>query len=166
MGPLTTKFARIDPGPSEGFGIVAAVLALVGAVGVVVSLTALNWFDSLFTSKSVKFGDVKTALDKLSDAAGLAKAYFGWLAWVLLIVTAICAFAAAIPTVGRVFRFVTPVVALAAIAVSFLGIKLASGSEPKYSEYINHAEIGFWVAIGGFAVLGIAGIIGARRQTN
>lgn len=171
MGPLTSQFARIDPGPSETFGVIAAIIAVIGAGLGVVSFTVVDWFDFGTSSSPADFKGVHDGL-KAADkfAAGIASAYFSWLGWTLLIVTALFALIAVMPTVGRAFRIIAPVLAVVAVALTFVAMKLFSsnasevGIDKSYSYYLDHASAGFYLALAAFVLMGIAGAVGARRK--
>ncbi len=162
MGPVTTRFARVDPGPSQTFGAVAAAVTLVGAVLVLVSFTLTNWL----TGHNTHFNDLRATLDTNAGSfSEPARSFFGWLGWVLLIVTTLAALLAAVPTLGTPFRFVSPIVAIGAIVITFLAIQLVRGNPAlSYSDYLKHARAGFYLAVAGFLLTGIGGAIGPAHQ--
>jgi hypothetical protein len=161
MGPATTKFAKIDPGPSQRFGVLSALLTLVGAVLLGLALTATDWFKG----GGSHFGQVNDALESIGDlSTGVANAYFGWLGWMLAVAAVLTALLAAVPTVGAPLRWASPLLCVAAIAVTFLAIKLQHLSEPAYSQYLKNARLGFWFAVAGFALVGLGAAIGPRRR--
>jgi hypothetical protein len=169
MGPQTTRMARLDPGPSQGFGVFGAVTAAIGAIAVVVSFFALDWFTK-GTEPHSHFKDVHDVLNEVGPlAAGTAKAYFSWLGWALLVAVAVIALVANMPSpLATPFRIIGALAAAATIGVTFLAIKLISApagerAEP-YSEYLKHTRIGFYVAIAGFLVMGIGAVIGPRGR--
>jgi hypothetical protein len=172
MGPVTTKFARIDPGPSRTFGVMSALVAVIGAVLVVVAFTAVDWFDSSMSLGH--FSDVRSLLDAGGSLAyGPAKVYFDWLGWVLLGVAFVTALLAAVPTLGAPFRIIAPIVAAGGIVMTFLSVKLVrSGAlvgglnEPSYGRYLSHAGPGFYLAVAGFLLMGIAGALGPQRARS
>jgi hypothetical protein len=144
----------------ESFGVVGAVLAVAGAVAGVISFTAVEWFHEI----PAKFSRMHDILDQAPDSqvTGIAKAYFGWLAWVLLAVAVIAALAANIPSsMSPVMRPIGALVGLAGIGVTFWAIKF--GTSDKYTEYLKHADAGFYVALGAFALTAIGSLIGPRR---
>ncbi len=169
MGPVTTQFARLDPGPSQTFGALAAVLTGIGAVLAVLAFTILNWFEG---NPSSHFQDVKTALSEahaLHADSGVARLYFDWLAWALLAVAAISALLAATPAIGGPFRIIGVVVALAGVVVTFLAIKLVNGSltvngASTYVDYLKHARIAFYAAVAGFLLIAIGAALGPRNK--
>jgi hypothetical protein len=154
----------------ETFGVVAAALAAVAAVAGVLSLTVVDWFNG----GNSLFSDVRkvvTSNQTKQYATGLAKVFYGWLAWVLLAVVVILAVVAASPNVGRPFRAVGAIVAVASIVVAFLAIKFFNSNAGAidsefngYSAYIKHARAGFWMFVAALLIGGIAAAIGARRN--
>ncbi len=174
MGPETTRMARLDPGPSHGFGVVSAVLTGLGALLVILAFTALDWFGSgdVSGSKS-KFSDIHKVLgiSGLKDLAqGPPKLYFGWLGWALLAAAALTALLAALPTLGAPFRVIGVLVAVAAIVLTFLAIQLLknNGQVPGdlrgYSAWLKHARTGFYTAVAGFVLMGVGAAIGPSRS--
>jgi flagellar biosynthesis protein FlhB len=171
MGPVTTQFAKIDPGPSQDFGQVSFLITIVGAALVILAFTVINWFQG---STSSSFRNIHKTMNE-ANAAGIksevvAKAYFSWLAWVLLAVVLICALLAAVPTIGGPFRIVGPLSAVAAIALTFVAIKLfkdttqLDASYRGYTQYLKHARVAFYLAVGGFLLMGVGAVIGPRRD--
>jgi hypothetical protein len=168
MGPMTTRFAKLDPGPNDRFGVVGGSLAVVGAVLAVIAFLAVNWFDDGGRSH---FSDTHRAVQALDDAGaanGLAVAFFGWLAWVSLIIVLVVALLANVPNplVGAL-RGIGFVLGLGGAALTFASIKLSSGTlqgdTTTYGDYLKHAGTGFWLTVAGFVVMGIGALIGPRR---
>ena len=157
--PATSGYSTRPPGP--GLGIVGIVLAVLGAAAGVVALTALKWFSTLGRAH---FNDIHKLTNSLgSEANGFGKAYFGWLAWVLLAVAVVLAIAANLPTpASSALRAVGAVVGLAGIGLSFLGIKFANNT--SYSQFIKHANVGFYVLLGAFLLTTIASLVPANRR--
>ena len=105
MGPVTTQFAKLDPGPSRSFGVISAAVTAVGAVLGVVGFTAFDWFSNGDANSVLQgasghstFSKVHDELDTFKRAVaqvpgglsksvhyGVAPAYFSWLGWTLLI---------------------------------------------------------------------------------
>jgi hypothetical protein len=177
MGPETTRMARLDPGPSERFGVVSAVLTGLGALLVIVAFTALNWFPkNVVAGSSSKFSDIHKALGLIGGLAeGPAKLYFSWLGWALLAAAAVTALLAALPAVGAPFRVIGVLVAVAGIAMTFVAIHLLKSSDQvpssynSYSGWLKHARIGFYVALAGFALMAVGAATGpsrSRRETT
>jgi hypothetical protein len=161
MGPR----GPYPPQNADSFGIVGTVMALLGGVVLVVSLTALDWFADFGGTRSggnATFGDVSDVVGNSSAAKGFASAYFGWLAWVFVIVVVIAGVLASVPSPAlRVFRIIGVVVGFAAAGLSFLAIQLFDNT--SYLEYLKHARIGFYFAVIGFVVAGIGAAIGPRH---
>ncbi len=168
MGPETTRLARIDPGASQTFGVLSALLTAVGAVLVVVAFTTLHWFSGdTGSGPSSTFSNIHKVLDGAGKfAEGPAKLYFSWLGWVLLAAAALTALIAAAPTVGRPFRVVGTLIAVAGIVATFFAIKLAKTSalDRGYIDYLKHARFGFYFAVGGFLLIGVGAIIGPSSK--
>jgi hypothetical protein len=156
---------------AEGFGVIAAALAVAAGVLGVLSLTVIDWFSGKGRSHFSDVRKVVTAEQTKQYATGLAKVFYGWLAWVLLAVVVIVALVAAAPNVGRPFRAIGAILALASIVVTFLALKFFNSQAGAidsdfngYSEYIKHARVGFWMLVAAFLLAGIAAAIGARRN--
>jgi hypothetical protein len=174
MGPLTSQFARLDPGPSQGFGVIGAAIAALGAVLLIIAFTVTNWYDG--KNGNSHFGDLHkalTQLDKSNRANSLAVIYFGWLAWVLLAVGVIAAVLANLPSpLSGVMRGVGALIGLAGAGLTLGAIKLtkdasaaaASGSLADYGDYIKHSSVAFWLAIAGFVIIAVGSLIGPRRS--
>jgi hypothetical protein len=163
MGPVTTKFARVDPGPSQTFGWTAFGVSAVGIVLVLVSFTALVWE----RQARLKFVDLRNLIDRIKVVGKpqlhpLATAYFSWLAWLLLFAVALCAVLAATPTISGPFRVITPLVAAAAIALTFVAIDVTYGV--PYRDSIKDTRAGFYLAIAGFLIAGVGATLGTRRE--
>lgn len=138
------------------FGIAALVTGLLGGIVLLVSFTAIDWFDG-----SVAFGDIHDQTQH-GVGTGFGKAYFGWLAWVALIVVVAAAVLASFPSPGlRAFRAIGVVVGLAMAGLTFLAIK-PDGSA-SYSDVLGRTQAGFYLAVAGFLLAGIGAGIGARR---
>lgn len=169
MGPLTTQFARLDPGPSQSYGVLGAAISLVGAVLLVLSFTVVNWY----SGGQSHFSDVHRLVQDLGSlATGPARLYFGWLAWVLAIVAVVAALVAAAPVVGGPLRVVAPIVAAAGIVVTFFAVQFVrSGLDPGheydgYGSFLRNARVGFWFAVAGFLLVGLGALLGPRNRTN
>jgi hypothetical protein len=173
MGPETTRLARLDPGPSLGFGVVGALIAAVGAVTVIVAFSALDWFTKNSITRGsnahTHFSDIHQLLNVADTiAAGTAKVYFAWLGWALLVVVAAFALLANLPSpLTNAFRIVGAIAAAAAIAVTFAAIKLVdtSASAADYSDFLKHASIGFYAAVAGFLLIGVGAVVGPTHRS-
>jgi hypothetical protein len=141
----------------QQFGIVSTVLALLGGILGIVTLTGLDWFKG-----STSFSDVHDALEaNPNSATGFASAYFGWLAWTFLIVAVLAGVMASFPSPAlRAFRVIGVVVGFAAAGLSFLAIQLLQGS---YLDYLKDARIGFYLMVVAYLLAGIGAAIGPRK---
>jgi hypothetical protein len=143
------------------FGVVGATFAGIGAVLLIISFTAVDWFSG---GGPTTFGDIKDSLDANSNGAtGLAQAYFSWLGWTLLVLVVLIAIAASLPSpASGPLRALGAVLAAAAIALTFFAIQIFDGT--SYSEYLKHASIGFYLAIAGFLLAGIGALCGPSNR--
>lgn len=151
--------APIDSGAK--FGVIGTTVAGIGAVLLIVALTAVTWISR--GGVSLSFGQVHSRVGADAAAAsGMAGSYFSWLAWTLTIVTVIVAVAANLPSpAAGPLRALGAVLAAAAIAFTFLSIRLYTGR--SYSDYISGASVGFYLAVLGFLLVGIGALIGPKR---
>jgi hypothetical protein len=177
--------------------VAGLILTAVGIVLGVLAFTALKWFrngkansffetagtDSKFHQISKGFDDIKSELARAGGGAfkndahyGIGPTYFGWLGWVLLAATVVCAVLALVPSpVSGAFRVLGPVVAVASIGLTFWAIYLfhatgslkdqLAGQAPTYSDYLSHAGVGFWFAVAAFLVIGVSAALGPRRTS-
>jgi len=141
--------------------VVGIVLALVGAVAGIIAFTATKWYSDLGRAH---FSDVHK-ITKIAEAhtPGIAKAYFSWLAWVVLIVAVLVAIAANLPSgASPGLRAVGAIVALAGIGLTFWALKLSSGG---YGQYVKHAAKApsLYLVVGGFLLILIGSLMGPRR---
>lgn len=166
MGPITRRMARLDPGPSQSFGLLGAAFAAAGALLLILALTAVNWFTTAGLG-STHAGDLKKILQSGTGAVGIAKAYFAWLGWALVVAVVVLAILANLPwPLARIFRVIGAIVAALGIALTFLAIRLTSttgANSPTYGDYLDHARMGFYLAIAGFLLVGIGCVIGPSR---
>jgi hypothetical protein len=161
----TAAYGAVPPGRGgSGVNVTGIVLAVLGAIAGIIAFTATRWFSDF--PLGGKFPRVHDVLDSAGPAAaGVAKAYFGWLAWVLLAVAVISALLATFPNpLAGVMRIVGALVALAGIGFTFWGIKLVS-DRTGYGEYLKHAlkAPAFYLAVGGFLLVAIAALLGPKR---
>jgi hypothetical protein len=149
-------------GSGAQFGVVGATLAGIGFILLIISFTAVTWFKQ--GGASASFSDISSTLDNSGAASGPASAYFGWLAWTLAIVGVVVAVAANLPSpASGPLRALGAVLAAAAIAFTFLAIRLTSTGS-SYTFYLSHTNVGFYLALGGFLILGIGALIGPKRS--
>lgn len=151
-------------GSGAKFGVVGATFAGVGLVVLIISFTAVNWFSTSFFQGDSKFSDLHDGVKANSAAAaGVAKTYFSWLGWVLLIATVVIAIAATLPSpASGPLRALGAVLAAAAIALTFFAIQLEDGA--AYTSFLKHSSIGFFLALGGFLLAGIGALCGPSNR--
>jgi hypothetical protein len=147
------------PPAGDSFGIAGTVMALLGGILLIVAFTAIDWFGN----PTLSFSDVGNGLDAAGDNAnGFASAYFGWLAWLFLVVVVVAGVLSSVPTPAlRAFRIIGTVVGFAAAGLSFLAVQLSDHN--SYLYYLKHARVGFYFAVIGFLIAGIGAAIGPRR---
>lgn len=142
----------------DSYGVVGAGLATVGLVVVLISLLAVDWLEGIG-----RFTAVRDLVLSAPRAAGFSKVYFGWLIFVLGAAAFVLALLGNAPTSGSGgFRALGALAGIAGGGLAFLAIRLQSAV--RYSEYLGHARAGFWLAVGGFAVIALGALIGPRRR--
>ena len=152
----------------QSLGIVGLVVAIVGAI-VLISGFFLNWYSQ--SGQGVKFSDIHKDLNAAGSLApGLSKAYFGWLAWVLLALVIIAAVAANLPIgpSALIFRIAAPVIGLLGVLLTLLALnsyfdKAKDVAGATDVGIFKHSAIGLYLTLAGFVVAGVAGVFGPRR---
>jgi hypothetical protein len=154
----------------QTLGIVGIAVAIVGAV-VLISGFFLSWYK--IAGQEAKFSDIhKDLSDAGSLAPGLAKAYFGWLAWVLLVLVIIAAVVANLPVGAAVLpmRIVAPVIGLLGVLLTLLALnsywdkaKDTPAGQGADLGIFKHSAIGLYLTLAGFIIAGVAGVFGPRR---
>jgi hypothetical protein len=152
---------------SRSIGAPGIALTLVGAVLLMISFTAVDWYPGS-TGPSAIAHITFTDLHRLTTAnttVGIATAYFGWLAWVLLILVIAVGLAANLPTrAANGLRAAGFALGLAGAACTYLALsKLASASGGSVGAF-DHARIGVWLALAGYLVAGAGAAIGPLRR--
>jgi hypothetical protein len=168
---VTVPYAA--PAPAFRPRPVSYLLIITGSVLGLIALTTLSWY-------SITGPSVITNLTQLNqptgDTAGGVIVYVGTpgthhspFVWVTFTLCVIAAFAAAWPRArgNLVARTVAPALALLIIANSVwraanqqLFDYTSSGLEPKISFTVDS---GFWIAVVGFALIGVGAALGPRR---
>lgn len=156
------------PRPQLQFGLIAAGLAGLGAAMVLLALVGLDWY-SFQGGQSV--ADVRHLLDGTGTAAnGLAVAYYSWLGWSLLVLSAVSAGIAALPVHGLslAFRITGPILAGLAVLFTAGSVELTNsdlaGNDALRAFYYDHVALGFWIALIGFVLIGAGAIVGPMRR--
>jgi hypothetical protein len=159
----------------RGVRTIGVVLVLGGAVLVLVAFGPLDWYDvptrnAADATDDISFSALHSSAGQLGGT-GLATAYFGWLAWLLLIGLIMTGVAANLPfgTVDpfRVAGFLCG--ALGATATYFAVTQLhnaqvAAGAE-KHSVFYN-STWGLWAALVGFVIGAMGAALGARTTAG
>jgi hypothetical protein len=160
---------------SQSVGIIGLVGAAVGAILLILGATALAWYK--IDGQDGKFSDLHNDVKDAPGAAGvaMAKAYFGWLAWVLLALVIIAAVLANLPigSPGLVFRIVAPVIGVLGLVLTLLALNnywdkskeaaQAQGADVGDLGIFKHSQIGLYLMLAGFLIAGVAGVFGPRR---
>lgn len=149
----------------------AVALVLVGAVLVLLSFRFLDWYDvptrnAADAAGHITFGTLHSSVDQLSGTAA-ASAYFGWLAWLLLIALIITGVGANLPFgPADPLRLLGCVLGVAGVAATYFAIvqlhnaQVAAGAE-KHSVFHN-ATWGLWLALLGFLIGAAGAVLGPR----
>jgi hypothetical protein len=151
------------------------VLVLAGAVLVLVSFGLLDWYDvparnTADATGEITFGALHSSSAQVGGTA-LATAYFGWLAWLLLIGLIIAGVAGNLPfgTIDpfRVAGFLFGTLGATAtyFAVAQLHNAQVSAGAEKHSVFYN-STWGLWAALLGFALGALGAVLGARTVTG
>ena len=143
--------------------MIGAAVGGVGAILLFSALLALPWFS---VTGGLNAADVRSLLDDRADLAnGLSVAYFSWFGWVLLLISAACASLAIWPSyrISTAFRIAGPIVTGFAVLLTLGACELTdSRFNVDDTYYFRHLSVGFWCALIGFVLLGIACIVGPR----
>ena len=143
-----------------------AALVLLGAVLVLLSFRFLDWYDvpgSVDSSGDVTFSKLHASADQLGGA-GVATAYFDWLAWVLLLAVIVVGVAASVPTPAvdalRVAGFLLGATGVAATYYALAQHFNATGSTHSV---LYNSTWGLWAALAGFLLAAGGAALGTRR---
>jgi hypothetical protein len=159
----TTSRGRIG---APGIG-----LMVIGALLLLLSFTRLEWYKTpKATGDSVAkitFSELHHNLNSFPDQGRPAAsvAYFGWLAWVLLIALIFVAFAANLPTkASDGLRMLGFFLGLVGVAVTYYTLsRYAEATHDLFgtsSGALDNADLGIWCALGGYLLAGVGGALG------
>ncbi len=163
-----------QPRPLLGDRVVGApglALTALGGLMVVVSFTVLGWYSAsggVDTVGAIGFGELH-AQTRSFDAPQLARDYFAWLSWVLLLATIGMGIEANLPSRSsgsfRVLGFVSGCVGA---GVTYLALHSLWGAlADRYGADVGvfrHASLGLWVALAGFVLAGLGAALGPAAQ--
>jgi hypothetical protein len=153
---------------SQSVGFIGIAIAVVGALFMIVAITALNWYSA--NGEHAKLSDLKKSLDG-PGAPGFPKAYFGWLVWVLVVLVLVAAVVANLPIgpAAAAMRIVAPVLGVVGVVVTLLALnnywsklKDLNGGDADVGLF-KHSAVGLYLTLIGFLVAGVAGVFGPRR---
>jgi hypothetical protein len=156
-GYQTSYLGQVGSYPGVGkyrrkFGIVGAIIVIIGAVVLIVSFTALSWVHP----GTEKFSKLHQ-FSRQAGTPGFQHTYFGWLGWVLVVVALLVGVAANAPTpVHGVLRTLGILVGIGAAVCTFFALKTGS----TFNAVFHHGGVGFWLAIVGFLIAGIGAVVG------
>jgi ABC-type branched-subunit amino acid transport system permease subunit len=132
-----------------------------GLLTILAAHTVMNWYDPLASSTdNGKFSGVRTAANASPNLSSVAVAFFGWLAWTL-VVAGLVLCAAAIVTRLRVFGYLTAAVGIVGAVLAYVAhsdvVDLGGG--------IDHS-LGVYADIIGFVLLAGAGIAAVHARSE
>ncbi len=128
-----------------------------GTLAVLAGQTLMKWYDPLGDGK---FGTVAKAVKNTSGLSPVTKAYFGWLAWVqLLLVLALTG--TALVTGRRVLAWIGLAVSLVAAVIAWYGhhdvVKVGGG--------VDHS-LGYAAVVVGYLALATGSVVIARSEAS
>lgn len=146
---------------------IGVLLVVLGAVLVLAAFRFLDWYDlpsgRADTVPDATFSDLHANVDQLGGA-GVAAAYFDWLAWTLLIALVFVGAAAGLPTPVRdplrVAGFLIGLVGVAATYYALAQHSNATGGQGA----LHNATWGVWLTLGGFAMGAFGAASGSVRR--
>ena len=155
-----------EQAPPRAVGVPGIVLVLLGAVLALLSFRFLHWYDvpaGHDSSGDVTFSKLHTSADQLGGA-GMAAAYFGWLAWLLLIAGIVLGVAANLPTpMSDALRVTGFLVGLLGVGGTFYALAQHFNATGSRNGILHNATWGTWAAAAGFALIAVGAVLGPRR---
>lgn len=148
------QYAEASPAPPSNVRPIA--MGAAGVVATVVSFSGLPW--AHFGPGRLNFSDIRTLTSGVGSPAYL-HTYFGWLAWLLLIVASVLAVASGARTRWiDELEIAAVLVALAGvIATGFAMSRLSSDADPSAGHVSFSA--GPFVCLAGFIALGVSVVL-------
>lgn len=139
--------------PESKTAVGGFVVLVIGAIGVLLSFTALSWASA--NVDKAKFGDIHDSLSA-TGASGLGATYFSWMAWALLAAAAVFAILANLPSGAQNYCRALGVI------ISLLGIGLTYAAVHNLKISVSDLGAGFWVALIGFLLIGVSALVPSR----
>ncbi|MEO8889224.1 MAG: hypothetical protein ABI301_02340 [Jatrophihabitantaceae bacterium] len=154
-------------------GAPGIVFMIGGAIGLLLSFTTFEWYSApKATGDSVgkiTFSELRHNLDRFpaQGRPSASVAYFGGLAWALLIALIIVAFAANLPIrASNGLRLLGLFLGLAGAALTYYTLsRYAQATHDLFgtgSGALDNASLGIWCALGGYLLAGIGAALGPR----
>jgi ABC-type branched-subunit amino acid transport system permease subunit len=133
---------------------------LIGAVGVLIAQTVMNWWDpnqNYQNTSNSRFFTVKSVVSASPALSGITNDFFTWLSWTLLIVTVIVGATAIVRRNLRWVGYLTFVLGVAGAVIAYVAhqdLVNAGNSLPQHADH----SLGVYVDALGFLVMGFAGL--------
>ncbi len=148
-------------------GVPGVLLVLAGGVLALLSFRLLHWYDvraGQDSSGDVTFPKLRASADQL-DGAGVAAAYFGWLAWLLLLAGIVLGVGANVPSpIADPLRVTGFVVGLVGAGGTLLALQQHFHAAASRHGILHNASWGLWAALAGFALIAVGSVLGPRRR--
>lgn len=145
----------------RAIGVPGILVVTLGVVLILIAFTTQNWYAA--SSHVDSAGDVGFAeLHRLASVSGggLSRAYFGWLAWVLILAAIVVGFLANVPSPASIgLRAVGLLLGLIGAAGTYAALH---GVVPG-GDVFHNADAGIWLAVVGYLVTGVGAALGPRR---
>jgi len=166
-GRVFATFRDVATAAGRTIGVPGVVLVLAGAVLALLSFRFLHWYDvpaGHDSSGDVTFGKLGDSADQLGGA-GVAAAYFGWLAWLLLIAGIVVGVAANLPTpLADPLRVTGFVVGLLGTGGTLYALAQHFHAAGSTNGIFHNASWGTWSALAGFVLIAAGAALGPRRR--
>jgi hypothetical protein len=148
-------------------GVPGIALVLAGAVALMLSFTTTTWYAGQSSGPDsisrITFSTLHHLTSIIPGAPSSTKAYFGWLAWVLLLLGVIIGVAANVPWpvapgASIALRVAGAVLGVLGMVVTYYAMhKLFA---PSGASVFTHSRAGLWLAFVGYAVIAAGAAIG------
>ncbi len=141
-------------------------LVLLGAALVLLAMRFLDWYSidgsGADTSGRVTFSSLHDSARQLGGA-GVATAYFGWLALALLIAVLVTGWLANLPwAAADALRVAGFVLGFAGCVGTYYALRQHFNATGSDHSVFFHSTLGMWAAVGGFALAALGSVLGPR----